>query len=69
MERKPFTTTQGQAWDQVALERLGSEKQMSALLPVNPDEMDALLFSGEVSVAVPEVKPLAAKSLPPWKRM
>lgn len=62
-------TTQGQAWDQIALDRLGSEKQMASLLPRNTDEMDALLFAGEVELAIPKVVRPAAKSLPPWERM
>lgn len=60
---------QGQAWDQVALKRYGSEKQMGVLLPANVDEMDALLLGGGNSLAIPKVEPLRVKSLPPWERM
>lgn len=66
---KNAITNQGQAWDQVALERYGSEKQMGVLLPANVNEMDALLFAGEVELAIPKVVRPAAKSLPPWERM
>lgn len=64
-----MTTSQGYAWDQAALSRLGAETQMGALLPVNVEEMDALLFGGGVSLAIPEVAPQAQRSLPPWERM
>lgn len=64
-----YTTTQGQAWDQISLARYGSEKQMHVLLPANVDEMDTLLFEGGLSLAVPDVQPLRVKSLPPWERM
>ena len=67
--RNKETTIQGQAWDQVSLERYGSEKQMGALLPANADEIDALLFEGGVTLEIPEVEPLREKSLPPWERM
>lgn len=62
-------TNQAQAWDQVSLKRYGSEKQMGALLPANVDEIDALLFEGGVSLAIPIIEPLRVKSLPPWEKL
>ena len=62
-------TVQGQAWDQVALKRYGSEKQMGSLLPANVDEIDALLFEGGIALEIPAIEPLRVKSLPPWERM
>lgn len=64
-----LTTSQGYAWDQAALARLGGETQMGALLPENVEEMDALLFGGGVSLKIPDVAPQAKRSLPPWERM
>lgn len=63
------TTSQGEAWDQVAKERYGSEKDMAVLLPANPDEMDALLLSGETRLDVPDMPVRGTVSLPPWERM
>lgn len=60
---------QSQAWDQLALKRYGSEKRMSVLLPVNVDEMDALLLAGGISLNIPKVEALRVKSLPPWERL
>ncbi len=56
-------------WDQIALERYGDEAQMAALLPANTDEADALIFSGGVSLDVPEAQSRATRSVPPWERM
>ncbi len=67
--RNEEITTQGQAWDQVALKHYGSEKLMDKLPPANVDEMDALLFEGGLSLAVPDVQPLRVKSVQPWERM
>ena len=64
-----YVSTQGQAWDQIALERLGSEKQMGAVPPVNVDEMDTLLFGGEKALTVPQAPVRAVRNLPPWERM
>lgn len=62
-------TVQGQAWDQVALKRYGSEKQMGSLLPANVDEIDALLFEGGIALEIPVIEPLRVKSVPPWERL
>ena len=64
-----LTTSQGYAWDQAALARLGAETQMGALLPANVEEMDALLFGGGVQLRIPDVAPQAQRNLPPWERM
>lgn len=63
-------TTQGQAWDQLAKDAYGKETRLDRLLPENVDEMDTLLFGGDVRVAAPDA-PQARKPsvLPPWERM
>ena len=63
------TTSQGQMWDQVALIRYGSERQMGDLLPANVDELDCLAFAGGLELEIPEAQPAALRSLPPWERM
>jgi hypothetical protein len=67
-----LTTVQGQAWDQLAKARLGTEFSMHKLLAANFKSRGVLLFSGDVSVNVPATEAEAAKSptesLPPWKR-
>ena len=63
------TTSQGHAWDQIALTRYGSEKQMGDLLPANVDELDCLAFAGGLELEIPESEPAAVRSLPPWERM
>lgn len=64
-----ITSTQGQAWDQLALNHYGSEKRMSALLAANPDEMDALLLEGGLEITVPKEEPVRVKSVPPWEKL
>ena len=59
------TTRQGQAWDQLAKDAYGDE-----LFPENVDELDVLIFGGDVRVAAPEAPSVAkVSSLPPWERM
>lgn len=62
-------TVQGQAWDQVALTRLGSEKQMNAIVDANKDNLDVLLFEGGITLDIPDVPRIANHSLPPWEKM
>lgn len=61
---------QGEAWDQIARERLSGEQQMGDVLALNVDEQDALLLSGETRVAVPEQTSAGrVRTLPPWERL
>lgn len=67
-----ITTVQGQAWDQIAREKLGSEFSMHTLLAANWKNRGVVLFSGDIPVTVPTAEAEAAKSpaqsVPPWKR-
>lgn len=64
------TTRQGQAWDQLAKESLGDEKRLGLFLAENPDEMDTIIFGGEVRLSVPDApRRVAATVPPPWERM
>lgn len=63
------TTSQGQAWDQIARAKYGHETQMGVILPANSDEADVLLHAGDAAVLVPDVAPKAIKALPPWERL
>ncbi len=63
------TTRQGQAWDQLAKEGYGDELRLDVLLPENVDEMDALIFGGDVRVAMPDAPSVKVSATPPWERM
>lgn len=66
-------TVQGQAWDQVSRTSYGTEKLMHRLLSRNADEADVLLFSGNTTLAIPEVTVREARravvQAAPWERM
>ena len=64
------TTRQGQAWDQLAKDAYGDELRLGTLFPENVDELDVLIFGGDVRVAAPEAPSVAkVSSLPPGERM
>ena len=69
MSENFIRTGQGQAWDQIAKSRYASEKSMGVLLPANADEMDCLIFSGEIELKLPQIKVEPVRSLPPWERL
>ena len=63
------TTRQGQAGNQLAKDAYGDELRLGTLFPENVDELDVLIFGGDVRVAAPEAR-LSQGVLPaPWERM
>ena len=64
-----YTTKQGQAWDEVARQALGSEQLMHRLLEANPQHRYTVFFSAGTELVVPDIetddKP---ETLPPWKK-
>ncbi|WP_308771743.1 hypothetical protein [uncultured Bilophila sp.] len=63
------TTRQGQAWDQLAKDGYGDELRLDVLLPENVDEMDVLIFGGDVRVSMPDAPSVKVSAAPPWERM
>ena len=64
------TTIQGQAWDQLAKDVYGKETRLDRLLPENVDEMDTLLFGGDVRGGTADARHGATPSvLPPGERL
>ena len=55
------TTRQGQAWDQLAKDAYGDELRLGTLFPENVDEMDTLIFGGDVRVVAPETRAQAIR--------
>ena len=60
-----------QAWTAEALiDAYGDELRLGTLFPENVDELDVLIFGGDVRVAAPEAPSVAkVSSLPPWECM
>lgn len=62
-----YVTTQGDTWDIIALQQMGSEMQMTVLMDVNPDYIDTVIFGSGVELLIPEPKQEADADLPPWR--
>lgn len=64
---KRYTTRQGDMWDSIAFDQMGSELQMSRLIEVNPEHRAVVVFSAGIELVIPDVAETATTNLPPWK--
>lgn len=65
-----YTTVQGDMWDKIAVQILGSEAYTESLMRANSQYVDVYIFSSGVVLNIPEVDELAtAEDLPPWKQV
>lgn len=69
---KTYTTIQGDTWDAIAKNQLGSEKFTDKLVAVNFEQRKTMFFSSGIVLNLPEVsteeQTTASEGLPPWKR-
>lgn len=65
---KTYTTIQGDMWDSVAYKVYGSEAGINALLEANQEYADAVVFTANVVLQVPDYTASESSSLPPWRR-
>ncbi len=65
---KTYTTTQGEAWDQVSLAVWGREDLLHFLMQANPRHREVVLFNAGVDLVVPEIEIPAREVAPPWQQ-
>lgn len=64
-----YTTSQGQAWDEIARDALGDEHFMHRLMEENPEHRYTVFFSAGTVLEVPEIESDdRPETLPPWKK-
>jgi len=67
---KIYITKQGDQWDQIAFEQLGSEYLVDQLIAANPERRMTVVFNAGIRLILPEVKASPKKSGPaPWRRV
>lgn len=64
---KIYTTKQGDMWDLIAFQQLGSCKHTAALINANPRFHDVYFFPAGIELLIPDVESDTASPLPPWK--
>ena len=65
-----YTTKQGDEWDQIAFEQLGSEHLVDRLIAVNPEHKMTVVFAAGIRLILPEVKASPQTFGPaPWRKV
>ncbi len=67
---KTYRTIQGDMWDSIAYQQLGSEIYAEQLIQLNQQYRETYIFPAGVILQLPEIGRTARQSdnLPPWKR-
>lgn len=63
-----YTTIQGDTWDMIAYQQLGSTNDTDRLISANLEYAGTLLFPAGVTLRLPEIAEKPNANLPPWKR-
>lgn len=67
---KTYITVQGDMFDRIAYEQLGSDRYVDVLMKSNPDYIDVYVFSAGVELLIPDIDDLIPEdSIPPWKQV
>lgn len=65
---KTYRTIQGDMWDSIAYKAMGSTAYTGELMVKNRAYLDYYVFPAGIVLELPEAKPTASDTLPPWKR-
>jgi phage tail protein X len=69
LAQRTYTTSQGDAWDEVSKWAYGSELYMHEIMAANPEYRDYVTFPGGIVLTVPDVDVRQFPTVtPPWKR-
>ncbi|MCY7485816.1 tail protein X [Paenibacillus alvei] len=64
---RKYITTQGDTWDVIALQQMGSELQMSVLMQANLVHINTVIFASGIELLIPDPEPEVDNALPPWR--
>ena len=66
---KTYTTIQGDMWNRIAYQQLGSTAHTDRLMNANLQYLSYYRFPAGIVLTLPEVPKKVSNSLPPWKRV
>ena len=66
---KTYTTVQGDTWDSVAYQQMGSVARTKDLMWANRQYLDFYTFPAGVVLTIPDVAPELSETAPPWKKV
>lgn len=61
-----YVTVQGDTWDKIAYETLGSEYLLPILLEANSAHREVYIFSGGITLNIPEIDTSEVTERPDW---
>ena len=65
---KTYVTKQGDMWDAIAYQQMGSTDYTHLLIDANIELCETFIFSAGVELVIPDVEAAGSSSLPPWRR-
>ena len=66
---KKYTTVQGDKWDSIAFNQMGTTDHTDKLMNANTKYRDIFIFPAGIVLDIPEVGERNYDDLPPWKRV
>jgi len=66
---KKYTTVQGDKWDSIAFNQMGTTEHTDKLMNANTKYGDIFIFPAGIELEIPEVSEFTYDDLPPWKRV
>lgn len=63
---KTYVTIQGDTWDKIAYDTLGSEYLLPLLLESNPKHRNVVIFSGGINLIIPDIDMAEFTERPAW---
>ena len=66
---RTYTTVQGDMWDKIAFNELGSTDYTDELMSVNRKYLDVYIFDAGIVLTIPDIQKKTSSKLPPWKKV
>lgn len=66
---KKYTTVQGDKWDSIAFNQMGTTDHTDKLMNANTKYRDIFIFPAGIVLEIPEASERNYDDLPPWKRV
>lgn len=66
---KTYTTMQGDMWDMIAYQEMGSVDYVDDLMNANSSLLGYFSFPSGVVLTIPDIPESGASTLPPWKQV
>jgi phage tail protein X len=68
LAKSTYTTVAGDTFDSIAHRILGNRRYIRELMAANPQYLNVVIFSGNITLVIPDITTTASKiNLPPWR--